>query len=524
MQTVQTVQTVQSPTPATGPTGTPPVRAIRSTPPGTGPLAAARLAGSAATAACWLRALAGPGGDDPASVAAVVDALGTLRTELRSLRPLLDKEHAVRVRAATDVPARALAARHDLDLRIALLDGVADDPEARVLRAALVRTRRRSLLGVLDAGLAADLGALAAGRVPLRAGAPLGDPALPASVLLPPLLHRRLRKLVRDTDPCDAGAVHRRAAELRIVLALAVDAGLTGTPVPGTRSVGHTADGTGTATGGRTGTGTGTGAGTATDTGPGTGARTGPAIGTGAEGAPPRPSVLASVDREVADLQHRAAAVLLADAAAELAADLPPGPARDALAAVDRPDLRDPLTALGPLRDALPVDTDGPAKRAAGGVLLRPGPGGPQVLLVHRARHGDWSLPKGAVAPGESDVDAALREVREETGLRCRAGAEVTGVRYRDRNRRAKQVRYWLMTPLAASGRPDPSEVDGVRWVPLHEAARWLMRERDRAVVGGVAAEHSLTGHSLTGHSLTEHSLTEHTQIEHALTGPGRVA
>lgn len=410
------------------------MRALRPTPPGTGPLAAARLAGSAATAACWLRALAGPnGGDDPASVAAALDALGTLRTELRALRPLLDKEHVVRVRAATDAPARALAARHGLDLRIALLADVADDPEARVLRAALTRTRRRCPLAVLDAGLAADLGALAAGRVPLRAGAPLGDPALPASVLLPPLLHRRLRKLVRDTDPRDAGAVHRRAAELRIVLALAVDAGFTGIP-------------------------------------------------------------LAAADRQVGDLQDRAAAVLLADAAAELAAELPPGPAREALAVVDRPDLRDPLTALAASRDALPVDTDGPAKRAAGGVLLRPGPGGPQVLLVHRARHGDWSLPKGAVAPGESDVDAALREVREETGLRCRAGAEVTGVRYRDRNRRAKQVRYWLMTPLAALGRPDPSEVDGVRWVPLHEAARWLTRERDRAVVGGVAAEHTLTG------------------------------
>ncbi|WP_143105309.1 NUDIX hydrolase [Pseudonocardia ammonioxydans] len=429
--------------------GTPPVRATRPVPPGTGPLAVARLAGSAATAACWLRAVAGPGRGDPGSVAAALDALGTLRTELRSLRPLLDKDTVVRIRAATDAPARALAARHDLDVRIALLDGVAGDPEARVLRSALRRARRRAAPVVADAGLAADLAALAAGRLAVRAGASLGDPALPATVLLPPLLHRRVRKLVRDTDPGDAGAVHRRVAELRIVLALTLDAGLEGSALEGSALEGT---------------------------------------------APESTAVLHAVDREAAVLQDRAAAVLLADAAAEPAAALSPGPARDALLRADRPDLRGPLAALAASRDALPVDTAGPAKRAAGGVLLRPGPAGPEVLLVHRPRHGDWSLPKGAVAPDESDVDAALREVREETGLRCRAGAEVTGVRYRDRNRRAKQVRYWLMTPLAAHGRPDPSEVDGVRWVPLDEAPRWPARSRDRAVLAGVAAEHTGPG------------------------------
>lgn len=164
------------------------------------------------------------------------------------------------------------------------------------------------------------------------------------------------------------------------------------------------------------------------------------------------------------------------------------------MAATARPAaVREALSALAALRDRLPVDTAGPAKRAAGGVLLRSGPDGPQVLLVHRVRQGDWTLPKGAVAPGETDVEAAVREVREETGLRCRAGAELTGVRYRDRNRRAKQVRYWLMTPLAGAGRPDPSEVDGLRWVSLPDAGPWLTRERDRVVVAEVVREHGGT-------------------------------
>ena len=62
--------------------------------------------------------------------------------------------------------------------------------------------------------------------------------------------------------------------------------------------------------------------------------------------------------------------------------------------------------------------------RAAGGVVLRCTPGGDwQVLLIHRPRYDDWSLPKGKADAGESDEQTALREVEEETGLRCTLGA-----------------------------------------------------------------------------------------------------
>ena len=57
-------------------------------------------------------------------------------------------------------------------------------------------------------------------------------------------------------------------------------------------------------------------------------------------------------------------------------------------------------------------------QRRAGGVVVRDG----RVLLVHRARYDDWSLPKGKLEPGETWEDAALREVREETGVRCALG------------------------------------------------------------------------------------------------------
>jgi 8-oxo-dGTP pyrophosphatase MutT (NUDIX family) len=65
----------------------------------------------------------------------------------------------------------------------------------------------------------------------------------------------------------------------------------------------------------------------------------------------------------------------------------------------------------------------------------------PEVLLVHRPRYGDWSLPKGKAKRGETDEECALREVEEETGLRCALGRELASTEYLDRRDRPKVVR-----------------------------------------------------------------------------------
>jgi 8-oxo-dGTP diphosphatase len=93
-------------------------------------------------------------------------------------------------------------------------------------------------------------------------------------------------------------------------------------------------------------------------------------------------------------------------------------------------------------------------------------------------------VPQGQAPPGETEAQAALREVEEETGLRCRLGREVGTAAYRDPKRRPKTVRYWEMTPAAGTLGP-ANEVDDARWVPLQEAGTLLTYEHDRHLLDG---------------------------------------
>ena len=105
-----------------------------------------------------------------------------------------------------------------------------------------------------------------------------------------------------------------------------------------------------------------------------------------------------------------------------------------------------------------------------------------EVLLVHRPAHVDWSIPKGKADPGETGRECAEREVREETGLRCRLGAELPSIRYEDSKRRIKTIRYWAAA--AGSGRFTPNEeVDAVRWLSLPAALRTVTEPRDRPAI-----------------------------------------
>lgn len=104
------------------------------------------------------------------------------------------------------------------------------------------------------------------------------------------------------------------------------------------------------------------------------------------------------------------------------------------------------------------------------------------MLLVHRPAYDDWTFPKGKVEAGESDEECAVREVEEETGLRCTLERELPSTEYVDARGRQKAVRYWLMEVVGGALRFD-HEVDAARWVSPAEAEELLTYERDTALL-----------------------------------------
>lgn len=127
-------------------------------------------------------------------------------------------------------------------------------------------------------------------------------------------------------------------------------------------------------------------------------------------------------------------------------------------------------------------------QRAAGGLVFRgDAESGYEILLVHRPKYADWSLPKGKLDPGESDHQAAIREVEEETGVRCRIIEHLAEIEYKVSSGRPKLVHFFSMKPLSVVPFHPNDEVDEVRWVSLEEATsllsyaddRWMVSEAD---------------------------------------------
>ncbi|MGW2178152.1 NUDIX hydrolase [Streptomyces sp. NPDC001732] len=141
----------------------------------------------------------------------------------------------------------------------------------------------------------------------------------------------------------------------------------------------------------------------------------------------------------------------------------------------------------GPAHDTAPGRAPGARKHgpvlAAGCVLWRRAEhsGRLEICLVHRPRYDDWSHPKGKLKRGEPALDAARREVLEETGHHCVTGAPLPTVHYFV-NGRPKEVAYWAAEATDGAFVPG-AEVDRVCWLSPAAARTRLTQDRDRDVL-----------------------------------------
>ncbi|NCU89076.1 MAG: NUDIX hydrolase [Actinobacteria bacterium] len=105
-----------------------------------------------------------------------------------------------------------------------------------------------------------------------------------------------------------------------------------------------------------------------------------------------------------------------------------------------------------------------------------------EIALVHRPKYDDWSIPKGKVEGEESLIACAYREVVEETGFAVRFGQSLGSAHY-EVNGLPKTVTYWSARLLGEQGKPNPEEVDAVRWMSCEEAKEQLGSDSDRQIV-----------------------------------------
>lgn len=119
---------------------------------------------------------------------------------------------------------------------------------------------------------------------------------------------------------------------------------------------------------------------------------------------------------------------------------------------------------------------------ASGGLVWRKAKKGRELIVIHRRRYGDWTLPKGKVQPNESWMACALREVREETGFDVEIESHAGWVCY-DTGEITKVVRFWNMRPIGESHFESSEEVISVHWLEPEDALNKMDHEGERLLV-----------------------------------------
>jgi 8-oxo-dGTP diphosphatase len=116
----------------------------------------------------------------------------------------------------------------------------------------------------------------------------------------------------------------------------------------------------------------------------------------------------------------------------------------------------------------------------------------PQVLVVHRPAYGDWTFPKGKNEPGEDPLEAASREVAEETGQTPRVVFSLGETKF-DTGKGRKRVQWFGMRAADSKPFTPNDEVDEIRWLSADDASSLLTYDDDRLLLADVDLDGLLT-------------------------------
>ncbi len=132
---------------------------------------------------------------------------------------------------------------------------------------------------------------------------------------------------------------------------------------------------------------------------------------------------------------------------------------------------------------------------SAGGVVLKKTGENIEILICYNSKRKIWALPKGTPLPGETIIETAKREVKEETGLEVEIKDKIGSINYwfiQDRSRFNKTVHFFLMESKGGSLDEHDPEFDRVEWVPLQEAYKRMSYKNEIKIIS--QAVNSYTG------------------------------
>lgn len=139
---------------------------------------------------------------------------------------------------------------------------------------------------------------------------------------------------------------------------------------------------------------------------------------------------------------------------------------------------------------------------AGGAIVTRQHPvRGLEMVVIHRQRYDDWTLPKGKLEAGESLPACAVREVQEETGVSIRLGVPLDTIGYEAGKAGPKKVAYWGGTVISSVERAPDAEVDIVSWLPVRAAMSRLTYAHDHFLVEQFLAQPPTTPLILVRHA-----------------------